>query len=142
MKLLVVTQVIDINHPILGFFHGWVEELASHCEQVHVICLQAGKYSLPANVTVHSLGKEEGKGRSTYLYRFFKLIWQLRKHYDGVFVHMNQIYVLLGAPLWRLLNKKVGLWYAHGTVTLSLRLATIFTNKIFTSKGDSRLDTS
>ena len=58
MKLLIVTQAIDSEHPILGFFHRWVEEFAKHCEHVHVICLQAGKHSLPANVTVHSLGKE------------------------------------------------------------------------------------
>ncbi|MEK7462329.1 MAG: glycosyltransferase [Patescibacteria group bacterium] len=136
MRLLVVTQVIDINHPILGFFHGWVDELAKYCEEVQVICLQAGKHNLPANVKVYSLGKDEGKGRLTYLFRFFKLIWSLKKDYDHVFVHMNQIYVILGAPIWRLLHKKVGLWYAHGTVSLSLKLATFFTNTVFTSTAE------
>jgi glycosyltransferase involved in cell wall biosynthesis len=46
---------------------------------------------------------------------------------------MNQIYAILGAPLWRLLGKKIGLWYAHGTVSQSLKLATHLTNYIFTS---------
>ena len=96
MKLLIITQVIDKNHPVLGFFHRWVEEFAVHCEHVHVICLQKGVFDLPVNVTVHSLGKEDGVSRATYLLRFYKNIWQLRHEYDSVFVHMNQLYVLLG----------------------------------------------
>jgi glycosyltransferase involved in cell wall biosynthesis len=137
MKLLIITQVIDSEHPILGFFHRWVEEFATHCEQVHVICLQAGKQSLPANVTVHSLGKEEGKGRLVYLFRFYKLIWQLRHEYDHVFVHMNQIYVILGAPFWRAAGKKVGLWYVHKATSCSLWLAEKATHFIFTSTKES-----
>jgi len=137
MKLLIVTQVIDTDHPILGFFHRWVEEFAKHCEHVHVICLQAGKHSLPANVTVHSLGKEQRKGRLTYLWRFYKLIWSLRHEYGRVFVHMNQIYVILGAPFWRAAGKRVGLWYAHGSTSISLKIAEKLTNKIFTCSAES-----
>ncbi len=133
MKLLIVTQVVDKNHPILGFFHRWIEEFSKHCEVVHVICLQAGEYQLPSNVYVHSLGKEQGKGRLVYLYRFYKYIWMLRHEYDQVFVHMNQLYVILGAPVWLSLGKKVGLWYAHGAVTKSLRLAVALSSIVFTS---------
>lgn len=139
MKLLIITQVIDTEHPILGFFHRWVEEFAKNCEQIHVICLQEGKHSLPANVTVHSLGKEAGKSRVVYLYRFYKLIWQLRHEYDNVFVHMNQIYVILGAPFWRAWGKKVGLWYVHRQVTLLLKIATLFAHRIFSSSPESFL---
>lgn len=133
MKLLIVTQVIDTEHPILGFFHRWVEEFAKHYEYVHVICLEAGKHNLPKNVTVHSLGKEAGKGRFTYLWRFYQLIWSLRQEYDHVFVHMNQIYVILGAPFWWVAGKRVGLWYAHGAVSRSLWVAVQFAHHIFTS---------
>jgi len=58
MKLLVVTQVVDTEDPVLGFFVRWVEELAKHVESVEVICLREGKHMLPVNVHVHSLGKE------------------------------------------------------------------------------------
>jgi len=136
MKLLIITQVIDIEHPILGFFHRWVLEFAKHCEHVHVIALQVGTHSLPANVTVHSLGKDEGKGRLTYVRRFYTLIWSLRHEYDNVFVHMNQLYVILGAPLWQTLRKKVGLWYAHGAVSNSLKLAVMLADTIFTSTAE------
>ena len=128
MKLLIVTQVLDKHHPILGFFHRWVEEFATHCEKVTVICLQKGEYTLPDNVIVYSLGKEIGKSRLAYLATFYKLIWKLRHEYDNVFVHMNQIYVISGAPFWRPLNKKVSLWYAHGSVSRSLKLAEKMTN--------------
>ena len=133
MKLLIITQVIDKNHPVLGFFHRWVEEFAAHCEQVTVICLQAGVYDLPKNVHVYSLGKEEGKSHLVYLYRFYTYLWTLRHEYDQVFVHMNQIYVILGAPVWRTLGKNVGLWYAHGAVSSSLKLSLKLSNFVFTS---------
>lgn len=133
MKLLVITQVIDNQHPILGFFHAWVIELAKQCESIEVICLQEGTHAFPSNVRVHSLGKEVGKGRVIYVWRFFSLLWSLRHSYDNVFVHMNQIYVILGAPVWRLLGKKIGLWYAHGTVSSSLKIATVLADIIFTS---------
>lgn len=141
MKLLIITQVVDKNHPILGFFHRWIEEFAVHCETVSVICLQAGDYSFPENVKVYTLGKEEGKGRLTNLCRFYKYIWTLRHEYDQVFVHMNQQYVILGAPLWRTLKKKVGLWYAHGAVSTSLKLSLKLSNFVFTStKEGLRID--
>ncbi|MFM2339813.1 MAG: hypothetical protein RLZZ360_449 [Candidatus Parcubacteria bacterium] len=132
-RLLIITQVVDTNHPILGFFHRWIEEFAKNCEQVHVIALSVGEYQLPANVTVHSLGKEAGENRLKYLWRFYRSIFALRHEYDGVFVHMNQLYVVLGGLLWRLWGKRIGLWYAHGAVPLSLRVATQLTHIVFTS---------
>ncbi len=136
-KILIITQVVDRQHPILGFFHRWIEEFAKHCERVQVIALQVGDYDLPTNVTVHSLGKEAGKGRIAYLWRFYRLIYSLRHEYDSVFVHMNQIYVILGGALWRIWGKKIGLWYMHGTVSSSLRLAEWITHQVFTGSLES-----
>lgn len=131
MNLLIFTQKVDIDDPVLGFFHRWIEEFSKHFEKVSVVCLYKGKYDLPKNVEVFSLGKEEGKSKFTYIYRFYKYIFTLK--YDSVFVHMNQIYVILGGLFWRLSVKKVGLWYAHGHVPFSLRIAEKLTNNIFTS---------
>lgn len=131
MRLLILTQKIDINDDVLGFFHRWVEEFAKHCEKVIVICLQKGEYNLPENVKVLSLGKPAN--RIKYLYRFYKYIWQERKNYDAVFVHMNPEYVVLGGLLWKLLGKKIGLWYAHGSAPFTLRIAEKLAHIIFTS---------
>lgn len=134
MRLLIVTQAIDRNDPVLGFFHQWVEEFARQGEYVHVICLKQGEYSLPANVSVHSLGKEGGKSRLKYISRFYKYMWRLRREYNVVFVHMNQEYVLLGGLVWRLLGKRVVLWRNHAkgsaltSVAVSLAHAVAFTS--------------
>ncbi len=59
MKLLILTQKVDENDDVLGFFVGWLEEFAKHCEKVTVVCLEKGDYDLPENVKVLSLGKEK-----------------------------------------------------------------------------------
>jgi glycosyltransferase involved in cell wall biosynthesis len=133
MKLLIITQKVDNQDDVLGFMHRWIEQFAAQCEQVTVICLFEGRHALPANVRVFSLGKEKGVLRLEYLVRFFGIIWRERAAYDSVFVHMNQVYVLLGGLLWRALGKRVALWYAHGHVPKTLLLAEKFAHVIFTS---------
>ena len=71
MRLLIVSQKVDIEDPILGFFHGWLLEFAKQCEEVTVIGLEVGKYALPKNVKVYSLGKEAGQSRLKYLFRLW-----------------------------------------------------------------------
>ena len=137
MNLLIVTQKVDINDPILGFFVRWIEEFAKNVEKVTVICLEKGEYNLPENVKVLSLGKEDKLGRLIYLKNFYKYIWQERKNYDAVFVHMNPIYVVLGGLLWRSWGKKISLWYLHKSVDLKLRIAEKLTDTIFTASEKS-----
>lgn len=144
MRLLIVTQVVDRNDPILGFFHTWVEEFSKQCERVEIICLKEGSHSFPAHVRVHSLGKEKKK-EAVYIYaiRFFRLAWKLRNDYDAVFVHMNVEYLMLAGILWRQLKKRVVLWYVHGKVSLRLRVATFFADEVLTASPESfRLKTS
>ncbi|MCX6781196.1 MAG: hypothetical protein NT003_03740, partial [Candidatus Magasanikbacteria bacterium] len=140
MKLLIVTQKVDQHDDVLGFMHRWIAEFAAQCEQITVICLYEGEHSLLENVRVFSLGKEWGVGRFGYVTNFFKLIWRERATYDSVFVHMNVEYVVLGGLLWRMMGKRVGLWYAHGHVPMMLRVAEKMVNVIFTStKSGCRL---
>ena len=130
MKLLILTQKVDRNDPILGFFHRWVEEFAKHAEGIVVICLEKGEYNLPKNVEVLSLGKEEDVSRLTYIIRFYKYIWQERKNYDSVFVHMNQEYVLLGGIFWKMKNKKVLMWRNHPEGSFLTDIAMFFSDKV------------
>lgn len=135
MRLLILTQVVDRRDPFLGFFHTWLEELSKRYDRIHVICLKEGEHKLPANVTVHSLGKEQGVSRAMYLRRFFRFAWQLRAEYDAVFVHMNQEYVLLAGWLWKMLGKRIYLWRNHYAGGLLTTIAASFATKVFcTSK--------
>ena len=137
VKLLITTQKVDINDDVLGFFHDWIREFSKHYEQVTVFCLYKGDYDLPDNVRVLSLGKEEGKSRLKYVFNFYKYIWQERKNYNKVFVHMNSVYAVLGAPFWRMGNKFVSLWYTHKAIPLQLLLSEKLVNRIFTASKES-----
>ncbi|MBU4480081.1 glycosyltransferase family 4 protein, partial [Patescibacteria group bacterium] len=64
-------------------------------------------------------------------------IWQERKNYDKVFVHMNPIYVVLGGLFWRIRGNKIALWYTHKNVDLKLKIAEKFANIIFTASKES-----
>ena len=113
MRLLITTQAVDVNDPALGFFHPWIEALSPHFEHIQVICLKEGEHHLPVNVSVHSLGKEEGQSRFKYVTRFYRYIFSFRREYDAVFVHMNSEYMVLGGLFWRLLGKRTILWRNH-----------------------------
>lgn len=137
MKLLITTQKVDKDDAVLGFFHRWIEEFAKSYELVTIICLEEGAHSLPANVRVLSLGKENGASRQKYATRFLKYIWQERDEYDAVFVHMNPEYAVLGGMFWKLWGKRVALWYTHRQVNLKLRLAVFFADVIYSSAKES-----
>jgi len=132
MKILVITQKVDKKDSILGFFYGWIKELSRH-SKVTCICLYKGVVENDIPFDVYSLGKETGNSKISYLINFYKYIFKKRKDYDAVFVHMNQIYVILGWPIWKILNKRIFLWYAHGKVSRTLRLANFLVDGVFTS---------
>jgi len=135
MRLLILTQKVDRNDPVLGFFHRWIEKFSERYEKITVVCLECGEYDLPHNVKVLSLGKEGGNSKIKYIFNFYRYAWRERKNYDAVFVHMNQEYVLLGGKLWLLLGKKVFMWRNHHAGNFLTDIASLFCSKIFcTSK--------
>jgi len=136
MKILILTQTVNKKDPILGFFHGWINEFAKYYDMVTVICLYEGEHNLPENVKVFSLGKEKGVNKLKYLLKFYKYILKERKNYDKVFVHMNEEYVLLGGLIWRFMNKRVSLWRNHKSGSWKTYLASKFVDNVFyTSEG-------
>ncbi len=136
-NILIITQKVNRQDSILGFFHRWIEEFARKCDKVTVICLEKGDYNLPENVRVFSLGKEFGVSRFTYIFRFYLYIFKLRKEYDCVFVHMNPVYVILGGFFWKIWCKKISLWYTHKHVDIKLRIAEKISNVIFSASKES-----
>ncbi len=150
MNILILTQKVDKDDNILGFFHSWIVEFAKHCQKLTVICLQKGEYDLPSNVKVLSLGKEKYINshnslftafafirRLALLLKFYQYIWRERKNYQAVFVHMNPEYVILGGPFWKLWRQKITLWYVHKAVPWQLRIAEKIADLIFTASPES-----
>lgn len=132
MRLLIVTQVLDEEHPVLGFFCRWVNRFAEDYEQITVICLQKGSAALAQNVRVHSLGKEQGRvSPGIYVFRFLKLLFSIDREYDRVLVHMNPEYFLIAGWWWRLRGRFSALWYVHHHAGLRLRIAELFANRFF-----------
>ena len=121
MKLLVITQKVDINDDNLGFFHGWLEKFAEKLDKVYVICLWRGEYKLPENVRVFSLGKEKGISKIFQLVRLQKYLIQLLPKVDGVFIHMCPIYVVASFSLTKVFKKKMILWFLHKSVNWKLK---------------------
>ncbi len=126
-----------MDDSVLGFFHEWLLEFSKKFDMVHAVCLSEGKSFLPHGVMVHSLGKEKGASRFQYIIRTLKLSWKLRKHYDVVFVHMNEEYVLVAGLLWKMLGKTVGLWRNHAKGSWKTRVAVAFSDVVFYTSPQS-----
>lgn len=131
-RLLIITQAVDTNDKALGFFHRWIEVFAEEYQSVLVVCLSQGAHTLPGNVEVISLGKESGSSKLVQAKKFLHTIWKRRASYDSVFVHMNPIYLVLGGWAFRLLKKRVVLWYTHRHVDLKLRIGVLMADVVAT----------
>ena len=118
MKLLICTQMVDTNDPVLGFFARWIEEFKKHCE-VEVISLR-------------DLGP---RGKIARAWRLVRLA--APGTYGAVFVHMNPEYLVAAGWLWKLRGKKTALWYTHKNVNLKLRVAELFADVILTASKES-----
>ena len=137
MNLLVVTQKVNKDDQLLGFFISWLERFSKKFEKITVLCLEKGEFNLPSNIKVISLGKDQGASKIKQLFTFYFLLFTLRKDYDAVFVHMNPVWVVLGGISWKLMNKKIFFWYTHKVITPKLRLAEKFADTIFTASKES-----
>ena len=142
MKLLVITQKVDINDDILGFFHGWIEKLAEKLESIDVICLQEGKYDLPKNVSVYSLGKERFGSHNSHIFRKFAFLlklyryaWKLLPKNDLLFVHMNHRYIILLWLLTKIFKKPIILWKTHRGRQPLLKTAIKLSKKVLTASS-------
>ena len=96
--------------------------------------------ALPDNVEVIALGKVPRLARAAQLWN---ICTSYRSEYDTVFVHMNPEYIVAAGWLWKLMHKRVALWYTHKSVNLKLRIAAAFSDIIFTASKESfRLNSS
>jgi len=112
---LIITQEVDENDQLLGFFVKWIDEFK--------------KYYTVRTIALRTPEKN-------WLLLCFKILWYVPRS-DAVFCHMAPIFAVIAGPWARLWRKRIGLWYTHGTVTWKLRLAEKFVNVIFTASPES-----
>jgi glycosyltransferase involved in cell wall biosynthesis len=135
VNLLVITPAVDAADPLVGFVAGWLGALAARLGRVDVICLAQGQAALPANVAVHSLGKERGAGKVAQAVEFYRAALRLKP--DVVFCQFSPIFVIAIAPLAKLRGWPVVLWYTHRHVDFKLRLASALADRIVTASPES-----
>ena len=139
MRVLLITQEIDENSALLGVTLTWIRHLAPKVDHVAVLALSVGAASLPANVSLYSMGKERSANKLFLLKNFYSHLWGLlrRREVDVVFVHMVPRYAILAAPLARLFGIPIVLWNAHGTVSRYLRIAHNLVAAVVTASPES-----
>lgn len=137
MKILVITQKVDEDDDVLGFFTSWIKELSKRVDRVCVVCLSKGKYDLPDNVEVVSLGKENGFPKVTQAFIFYFNILRLIHKVDGIFVHMAPEYVKALYPVNFFFRKPIVMWYAHIKVSNLAKWAIDHVNFILTPSKES-----
>ncbi|MGD1867366.1 MAG: glycosyltransferase family 4 protein [Phormidesmis sp.] len=135
MNLLVFNLKTDADDSVLGFTTDWINALAKRCDRVIVITMCMGRLSVDKNVTVFSVGKEKGYSEPRRLIEFYRILSQVihTENIDACFAHMIQIFAILGWPLLKVRSIPIILWYAHGHVPLSLRIATALVDKVVSS---------
>lgn len=136
MRLLMTTQVIDPDHPILGFSHTWASKLAERVEKLYIVALSVGKHSLPENVKVYSLGREHGVNKIGKFFLFQRYVAPLilGRKVDGVFVQQTEINAILAAPYAKLMGTPIIIFKAHSkSLRTSLKIANILIDRALTS---------
>lgn len=135
MNLLLFNLKTDADDGVLGFTTDWINALSRHFDRVFVITMQAGRIVVADNVEVFSVGREEGRSRVRRILEFYRLLnFVLRRHsIDVCFAHMMPLFTVLGSPLLRARGIRTVLWYAHKSVTPTLKLAHVLAARVVTS---------
>ena len=133
--LLLFNLVTDSRDPILGFTTQWIRELAARVGSIDVITMCAGVIDVPPNVRVHSVGKEHGYSEPRRVLEFYRHLFRILRaqRIDGCFSHMMPAFSVLGGPILRARRIPLVTWYAHPNLTLWVRLAHFFSNRMVTS---------
>lgn len=137
MRLLVVNFEMDEDSGVLAWQADVVRALARRCEFVFVLTQKLGRFEAPENVTivtvpVRPFGVPQRLGGRWLMNPMISRI--CRDHrIDACFVHMAMEWVYILAPALRRRGVPVLFWYAHGTVSLRLRLAHFLARGVVTS---------
>lgn len=138
MNLLFITQTYSAESTILGVTGDWVEALSKRVHSLHILAQKTGRQNpdVPSNVTIHSLGKELGKTYTSQILHFVAtlgrtlLAKQKSQRINAILVHMVPRYAILAAPLAKLFDVPLVMWYAQGGTSRDLRMANHLVDRV------------
>ena len=130
MRLVVVTQVVDADHPALAQTVDIVGALAARCEHVDVICDRVGRQELPTNVGFRTFAARTKLGRGLRYEVGLRSVLRGKPKPEGILVHMVPTFLTLIAPLAKRRRIPLLLWYTHWHASRSLRVATRLADRI------------
>jgi glycosyltransferase involved in cell wall biosynthesis len=119
---------------MLGFTTGWISALAERMEFIHVITMRAGHVKVPDNVRVYSVGKEKGYNEPRRVIEFYRHLFRILRNdrVDVCFSHMIPIFTILGAPVLKTKRVPIVTWFAHPSVTRTLKFAHHLSDRMLT----------
>ncbi|MCK4319951.1 glycosyltransferase [Candidatus Micrarchaeota archaeon] len=131
MKLMIITQEVDEKGSVLGFFVRWIKEFAKHFKEVVVVYFKGSGAKLSKNTKqIKIRGNKISKVLS--LNRVI-----LEEKPDSLFIHMCPEFLVASIFAKTILRIPAYLWYMHKSVPLTLRIAEVFSEKIFTGNEES-----
>lgn len=138
-RLLVCNQAVDADDPVLGFCVGWLRALAARCDHVDVVTMRAGAHDLPANVRVHSLGKELGRSEARRAAELCRVLAGLlhRSRPDACLVHLAPVLAVLAAPALWCRRVPLTVWHTHPAVPPVLAAAARVADTVVTADAGS-----
>lgn len=140
MRVLLINFEMDKSSPVLAWQTRVAEELATHCTSIHVLTEKIGNYNSAPNITVDIIPRRPfgiPKAFGGGLFVNFQLYQLLKKHpCDVCFIHMAHKWTYRLWPTLKLNRLPILVWYAHGSISWHLKLATLCANKLVTSTDE------
>ena len=134
MKLIVVTQHVDPDHPSLGATVPKLRALADRVDELVVLADGATPGALPASCRVRLFAARTRIGRGL---RFLRALNAELRGADAVLAHMCPIYAVLAAPVARARGVRVLLWYTQWHASTTLKAAERAATRVLSVEHDS-----
>jgi len=119
-----VTQLVDPDDPVLGFVVDQIRALRTDGDVI-VIANEVRHVPPDLEGAVLTLGKERGYGRTRRTVRYLTIVTRLAATHraQALLAHMCPVYLVVAAPITKLLRVRTALWFVHPADTPMLRLA-------------------
>jgi len=139
MNLVLFNFESNQNSQALAFALDWINEIAKNVDKLYVVSLRCGKYKVNNNVEVYCVDQDKKSRLQTIIsvWKILRKIHKNDKNIKGYFVHMAHYFVPIIYIFAKYFNQKILLWYAHKSVPISLKIAGILADKIFSISSQS-----